>query len=50
MTMALDVVAFRGRAMDDARTTNFAGLWCLEMGSVIAGAAPIIRNTKSLSV
>ena len=49
MTMALDVVAFLGRAMDDARMTNFAGLYYLVTGSVIAGAPRAIRKGRRLS-
>ena len=48
MTMALDVVAFLGRAMDDAMAMNFAGLCCLVTGSVIAGAPRTIRKGSSL--
>ena len=46
MTMALDVVAFLGRAMDDAMAMNFAGLCCLVTGSVIAGAPRAIRKGR----
>jgi len=49
MTMALDVVAFLGRAMDDAMAMNFAGLCCLVTGSVIAGAPRAIRKGRRLS-
>ena len=48
MTMALDVVAFLERAMDDAKATNFAGLYYLVTGSVIAGAPRTIRKGPSL--
>ena len=44
MTMALDVVAFLERAMDDAKAMNFAGLCCLVRGSVIAGAPRALRK------
>ena len=44
MTMALDVVAFLGRAMDDAMAMNFAGLYYPVTGSVIAGAPRAIRK------
>ena len=50
MTMALDVVAFLGRVMDDAITMNFAGLCCLVTGSVIVGAARTLRKGSSLKV
>ena len=49
MTMALDVVAFLGRAMDDAMATNFAGLCCLVTENVIAGAPRTIRKGRRLS-
>jgi hypothetical protein len=47
MTMALDVVAFLGRAMDDAIMTNFAGLYYPVTGSVIVGAARTLRKGSS---
>ena len=49
MTMALDVVAFLGLAMGDARAMNFAGLCCLVTESVIAGAPRTIRKGRRLS-
>ena len=42
--IALDVVAFLERAMDDAIMTNFAGLYYLVMGNVTADAAQTLRN------
>jgi hypothetical protein len=50
MTMALDVVAFLGLAMDDAIMTNFAGLYYPVTGSVIVGAARTLRKRSSLRV
>ena len=47
--MALDVVAFLERAMDDARTTNFAGLYYLVTESAIAGAPQALRKGRRLS-
>ena len=48
MTMALDVVAFLEFATDDAKAMNFAGLYYLVTGSVIAGAPRTIRKGASL--
>jgi len=49
MTMAPDVVASLGLVTDDARAMNFAGLYCLVRGSIIAGAPPAIRKGRRLS-
>ena len=46
--IALDVVAFLERAMDDAIMTNFAGLYYLVMGNVTADAAQTLRNHRRL--
>ena len=48
--MALDVVAFLERAMDDAKATNFAGLCCLVTGRVIAGAGRALRKGRDIKM
>jgi hypothetical protein len=45
-----DVVAFLGRAMDDAIMTNFAGLYYPMKGSVIVGVGRTLRKGSSLKV
>ena len=48
--MALDVVAFLERAMDDAKATNFAGLCCLVTESAIAGAPRALRKGHDIKM
>ena len=48
MTMALDVVAFLERAMDDAIMTIFAGLYYPVTGTVIVGAGRTPRKRSHL--
>jgi hypothetical protein len=45
MTMAPDAVAFLGGVMADAKTTNFAELWCLVMENASAGVCKVPRNS-----